>query len=213
MSIFMHGDLTNRGGPHYPTENNMRATYWRNRLLCELSLHDLIRAIYMDRHAHVVPFFASNHYEATEWCADTIKGVWDHSSMRLPDEALQLELATRVTEFRLEPKITDWQAKWAATGEALKMETLKVKAGSKGKRKLSATWNVQIDQMEAFQGFDVETELANILSEEITKEIDNEILQAFNGRHVRGFMNKPKHYYFFMDPADAVLFKLTWGGE
>lgn len=188
----------------------MRESYWHNLKLSELSLKDLIRAIYLDQHAHVVPFFGVNHYEATEWCADTIKGVWDQSPTRLDNDVVQLELATRITQFRLEPEIPDWQRKWLATANHLRMDSATVKPG---KRKLSAAWNCQISQMQAFQGVDIENELANILSEEISKEIDNEILQAFNGGHIRSLMSKPKHFYFFMDPADAVLFKLTWGGE
>ncbi len=46
-------------------------------------------------------------------------------------------------------------------------------------RKLSVTWSPEIEQdIQSYHGIDAESELASLLSEEIAREIDNDILRA-----------------------------------
>lgn len=64
-------------------------------------------------------------------------------------------------------------------------------------------------------GIDVESEIMAALFQEISAEIDKELIGSITGKpYVPPKVTKPalKHYYF-MDRNEALRFKLTWGGE
>lgn len=61
-------------------------------------------------------------------------------------------------------------------------------------------------QPSKYFGMDAEDEIASLLAEEISREIDADILQTLMGGGACG-------HFYFKDSRDATLFKLTWGGE
>ena len=59
------------------------------------------------------------------------------------------------------------------------MREFKFFRGIIGPRKIRAIWTPEMEQdIQAYHGIDVESELTSLLSEEIAREIDNEILRA-----------------------------------
>lgn len=65
------------------------------------------------------------------------------------------------------------------------------------------------EKSNAYYGVDIEYELMNSLAAQISNEIDREILKQLGVS-----LEKPADYYFFFaNKDDALLFKLTWGGE
>jgi hypothetical protein len=54
----------------------------------------------------------------------------------------------------------------------------------------------------------LESYLMSALSEEITREIDEELLQSMGLRRLA----KAQRYFYFQDVNEALRFKLTWGG-
>lgn len=62
-------------------------------------------------------------------------------------------------------------------------------------RKLSVTWSPEMNQdVQAHHGIDVESELASLLSEEIAREIDNDILRALTIRTNGDDVNYLNHW-------------------
>lgn len=60
---------------------------------------------------------------------------------------------------------------------------------------------------------DLETRISDLLAHEIRQEIDNDILRALGVPTDFKKHKSPSHYFFFSDSTQALLFKLTWGGE
>jgi hypothetical protein len=73
----------------------------------------------------------------------------------------------------------------------------------------------------AQQGVDIEAEIMTALAEEITHEVDQEIIRGLSGstqaQLAKSLLKRSKRpviqFYYFSDVNEALRFKLTWGGE
>jgi hypothetical protein len=55
---------------------------------------------------------------------------------------------------------------------------------------------------------DDETRMMNAMARQLQQDIDDEILEKLGVKRIR-----PSGYFWFDNNDDAMLFKLTWGGE